>query len=217
MSEQKTEVFEGQKIRVISDPSRCMYAGECGGSGLKAVFSKENWINPDGADVDMIIDIIERCPSGSLSYERLDNAPQEAPEINSIQPAANSALFFRGDLKISNQEGETLEKGLRLALCRCGQSDNKPFCDGSHVEAGFQDLANVASNQLSTKALNTTGELTVTPLANGPLLVQGDFVLRNASNSSRAYGDKVALCRCGASASKPFCDGSHKKVGFKTE
>lgn len=216
MSDSKTEVYEGQNIRVKSNPSRCMFAGECGGSGLKTVFSKENWINPDGAEVDKIVDIIERCPSGSLTYDRLDGGPQEAPEINSIQPAPNSALFVRGDLEITDSEGNTSEEGMRLALCRCGQSSNKPFCDGTHIEAAFKDSADIGEHELSTKALDTTGKLKVRPLPNGPLLAQGNFVLRNASNSSRAYGENVALCRCGASANKPFCDGTHSKIGFKS-
>ena len=215
MANGQIETFKGKAITVISDPTRCMFAGECGGSGLKAVFSKENWINPDGADVEKIVDVIERCPASSLKYQRMDGAPQEAPEINSIQPFPDSALYVRGDIKVTDTEGNTIAEEMRLALCRCGHSKNKPFCDGSHGAEKFEDEAAVGENQLSARALDTTGRLNVTALPGGPLLVDGNFVLRNATNTRRGYGNKTALCRCGASANKPFCDGKHTDIGFE--
>ena len=116
-----------------------MHAGECGGSGLRGVFSKEKWITPDGAGVEQLVDVIERCPSSALKYERLDGAPQEAPELNSISPHPNSALYIRGDIKLHDSQGNVISEEMRLALCRCGQSGNKPFCDGSHTKAEFRD------------------------------------------------------------------------------
>lgn len=216
MSSDKTEIFKGKDIEVTSDPTRCMFAGECGGSGLRAVFSKENWIDPDGADVEKIVDVIERCPAGALKYHRTDGAPQEAPEINSFQPFPNGALHVRGDIKVVDADENIVAEEMRLALCRCGQSQNKPFCDGKHAEMKFRDEGNVPENEiLSARALDTEGKLKIALFPDGPLHVQGDFVLRNANNTSRSYGNVIGLCRCGASENKPFCDGKHAEINFK--
>ena len=49
---------------------------------------------------------------------------------------------------------------------------------------------------------------------NGPYLVQGDFTLTDM-NGNVIPATKTALCRCGASTTKPFCDGTHSKIGFQ--
>ena len=51
----------------------------------------------------------------------------------------------------------------------------------------------------------------VTAIPNGPLMVEGNFSIKNIDGSSLATADKVFLCRCGKSNNKPYCDGSHKK------
>lgn len=56
----------------------------------------------------------------------------------------------------------------------------------------------------------------ITPLDDGPYLVKGDFTLRDPAGNAFQTKDSVALCRCGHSANKPFCDGSHKRVGFQS-
>ena len=61
------------------------------------------------------------------------------------------------------------------------------------------------------------GSLRIVCAPNGPLLVEGPVELRDASGETVATGRKGALCRCGASANKPFCDGSHVAIGFETE
>lgn len=59
--------------------------------------------------------------------------------------------------------------------------------------------------------------VTVTPYENGPLIVRGDFELLDSDGVAIEKGRRtVALCRCGVSAIKPFCDGTHKLVGFRT-
>ena len=57
---------------------------------------------------------------------------------------------------------------------------------------------------------------TITPYEDGPLIVRGDFELRTPEGDAIAPGrDTIALCRCGKSAIKPFCDGTHKTVRFR--
>ena len=103
----------------------------------------------------------------------------------------------------------------RAALCRCGASSNKPFCDNSHEKIEFKDFGAVGKSGVTTGV--TGGVLKITPLKHGPLLVKGKLTMLSGSGRNAWQGDSVALCRCGASKNKPFCDGSHTESGFKTD
>lgn len=59
------------------------------------------------------------------------------------------------------------------------------------------------------------GSIEITVAANGPLLVSGTMIVRGADGEILRETEKCALCRCGHSANKPFCDGSHKAVSFE--
>ena len=96
-------------------------------------------------------------------------------------------------------------------LCRCGASQTKPFCDGSHRAAGFDDPATYAVGVLGDV---TFAALTVSPLPNGPLLLVGGVEVKDATGTVILRAERAALCRCGASTKKPFCDATHRKSGF---
>ena len=103
----------------------------------------------------------------------------------------------------------------RAALCRCGKSKNKPFCDNSHEEDGFKDYG--AVGEMGSDDAGTGGTLKISFAENGPILASGNFCI-TASSGRRAWlGERAALCRCGASKNKPFCDGEHKKIGFTSD
>lgn len=215
----KPRTYRGEKISVSYDLPRCMHASECIRGGLTAVFDRERrpWVLPDGADPNRVIDVVERCPSGALHYERHDGGPNEAAETNSVRPQPRSALYLRGDLTLKSADGETLVEETRLALCRCGASNSKPFCDFSHRKAGFDGGGELGDFELTDQILDTAGPLTITALRNGPLLAEGAFAVRSADHEEIVYGERAKFCRCGRSDNKPFCDGTHKRVGFEAE
>jgi CDGSH-type Zn-finger protein len=113
---------------------------------------------------------------------------------------------------VKDAVGASLYDGDKTWLCRCGASANKPFCDGSHKAAGFSEAG--IANRCAVAALGA-GQVTVTALADGPLQADGPLTLVGADDCAVYCGDKTWLCRCGASANKPFCDGSHKRIDFK--
>jgi hypothetical protein len=87
---------------------------------------------------DPIAATIETCPTGALHYRRLDGGPQEEPQPGAtVEPRPNGPLFVRGLVRIVDEGGQLIREDTRLALCRCGASENKPFCDGSHRRIGF--------------------------------------------------------------------------------
>jgi CDGSH-type Zn-finger protein len=108
---------------------------------LPQVFKPEArpWVAVDGADADAIAATVETCPTGALHYRRLDGGPQEQPPENTtVEPRPNGPLFVRGHVRIVDEDGQLIREDTRAALCRCGASENKPFCDGSHRRIGFR-------------------------------------------------------------------------------
>ena len=124
---------------------------------------------------------------------------------------SNGSLSLTGHVVVKGADGTVLFDGDKTWLCRCGHSKNKPFCDGSHKAAGFAHDGNAPPCATAELA---AGHLTVTAKANGPLQVDGPLVLHGADGAPIYCDEQTWLCRCGASKEKPFCDGSHKAIGF---
>jgi uncharacterized Fe-S cluster protein YjdI len=119
-------------------PKLCFHSQNCV-RALPLVFDKDRrpWIDVSQASADEIDDAVDRCPSGALRLRRLRGASRPAPTAVEITPAPNGPLLIRGPIRVVRADG-TEEQMTRAAFCRCGQSKNKPFCDGSHREAGFR-------------------------------------------------------------------------------
>jgi CDGSH-type Zn-finger protein/uncharacterized Fe-S cluster protein YjdI len=208
------KTYHGDKIDVSFDGKLCIHARECV-TGLPGVFEANapgDWIHPDAASVEQIVQVAHSCPSGAIGYDRKDGGPQEpAPEVNRVKIQQNGPLAFRADLVIDGEPA-----GYRATLCRCGASKNKPYCDGSHSEAGFHATGEPASEELPTLE-DRGGPLRINQAANGPLLVQGPLEIMAGTGRAVNRTTNTALCRCGASKNKPYCDGSHTGIGFTTE
>lgn len=132
--------YRSDEIVVTYDAAICIHAGECV-RGVPAVFdtAKRPWIQPAQGTADEIAAIVERCPSGALTYHRLDGGADETPDAEpSVQAVRNGPYYVRGTLAVRDAEDGTFHTGTRMALCRCGASENKPFCDNSHVRIGFE-------------------------------------------------------------------------------
>ncbi len=141
--ENKLDDYAGEKITIFDNRSICAHAGVCT-DNLSSVFrmKQEPWVDPDAASIDEIIAIIQKCPSGALSYTLKDVAVSEKNYKTGIFVAQNGPYVVSGcpDLKISKwAEGASQQQ---YTLCRCGVSKNKPFCDGSHWSIEFTDADN---------------------------------------------------------------------------
>ncbi len=209
--------YKGERITVRYDVRRCMHAAECVNAGLTAVFDNRRrpWVDPDGAEPDKIVDVVERCPSGALSYRWADG-PAEVPEPTVMRPQPGGALHVRGDIRLIGPDGDAITREPRLALCRCGRSGNKPFCDNSHAAGEpFEATGDVDPDALDGERLDTDAPLEITATRDGPFEVDGPFTLRSADNAVIRWGRSAELCRCGGSSNKPFCDGTHADIGFR--
>lgn len=218
MSDKRVFEFTGEKIDVSWDGRLCIHVGECTrAKGELFVSGRDPWGAPDRGEPDHVAEVVRRCPTGALSYRRKDGgAAESVPTTNSVMIANNGPLYVEGELEIDGAADDMPGVRYRAALCRCGASNNKPFCDNTHEETGFRDRGALGETGDATLK-STSGPLKIKRAPNGPLLVTGNFVIRSASGRDGWQGTKAALCRCGRSKNKPFCDGSHKDAGFAAE
>lgn len=210
-------MYPGARADVTWRGTLCIHIGECGrAKGDLFINGRKPWCQPDLAKDDDVLDVVARCPTGALSVSYADGSREEqADHENTINVAYNGPLFVRGDLDIDDAPEDVPGLKFRAALCRCGKSKNKPYCDNSHIEEGFTDYG--AVGETGAADTESGGTLGVSPLVDGPLMVKGNVRIVSSAGRDSWRGDKVFLCRCGSSKNKPFCDGEHKKVGFKSD
>ena len=206
--------YDAEDITISYDAKRCVGAEECV-RGLPRVFdpSRRIWVDATQANAEEIANIVQRCPTGALHFRRRGGGVQErAPGHNEVRITPNGPLYFWGELEIHTPTA--VIKETRAALCRCGASRNKPFCDSSHKAIAFcpQDEGAITATGGETEG----GLLRVMPATNGPCVVEGSLTLVSNDGLTRSpCGPRVAFCRCGQSRTMPFCDGSHVKAGFR--
>ncbi|MEF8816929.1 MAG: CDGSH iron-sulfur domain-containing protein [Salinibacter sp.] len=207
--------YEGDDVTVTWDQERCIHAQACV-DGLPTVFDPERrpWIEPDQATPDAVEAVVPQCPTGALHLTRNGDDPEPTPDENRISLFPNGPLLVHGDAELIDSDGETLLTDTRMALCRCGKSSNKPLCDGSH-DGDFEDAGHIAVDHLSPPDDGETDTaLRIRATEDGPFVVEGPVTIEGADEET-VSGHRGALCRCGASGSKPFCDGSHAEVDFE--
>ena len=135
--------YATDRIAITWEPRLCVHVGECF-QRLPEAFDpwSRPWVRPDAVDPDVLAEVVMRCPSGALHFERLDGGPQEADLIGDeveLVALADGPMQVRGHAKLVDAEGETIREDTRMVLCRCGSSRTKPLCDGTHRIVGFTD------------------------------------------------------------------------------
>ena len=135
-----TRSYEGDGIRVLWDATRCIHVGNCL-RAEPAVFNvaRRPWVDVQAAGAEAIARAVETCPTGALRYESTGGVPDERPqEPTVVEIRPNGPLFVRGAVRVVDAAGRVVADEARVALCRCGASRNRPFCDNTHREIGFR-------------------------------------------------------------------------------
>jgi CDGSH-type Zn-finger protein len=138
---------------------------------------------------------------------RLLEVPNEALVSN------GGPLQLTGNITLVHEDG-TVQYANHLSLCRCGFSGSKPTCNGQHLEQEFLNPGKI-SEVSEIPASQRPSKITLSCIKDGPITFRGRLRLHNEFGQE-CVKMRGSLCRCGQSASKPFCDGSHNRVGFKT-
>jgi CDGSH-type Zn-finger protein/uncharacterized Fe-S cluster protein YjdI len=207
-------VERGKDITIRFNTQRCIHSRHCvlDAPQVFPANTPGRWLHPDAASVEQIVSVAHTCPSGAITYERGDGGPQEqAPAVNVLRVRENGPYALHADMDIEEQGGT-----YRATLCRCGQSKRKPFCDNSHRGANFSasgEPATIDSDPINERG----GRLKISPTTNGPLQLNGSIEICSGTGRTVFRTESARLCRCGASGSKPFCDGSHLTVGFRSD
>jgi uncharacterized Fe-S cluster protein YjdI/CDGSH-type Zn-finger protein len=131
--------YRNAEIVVYWEPKLCIHSGNCF-RGLPLVFQPQvrPWVMLDSGTADDIARVVMSCPTGALHFERLDGGEQEPePDQTEVKVQVNGPLYVRGKVRILGPGNHLIREDTRLALCRCGHSNNKPFCDGSHFRVRF--------------------------------------------------------------------------------
>ena len=207
------EAIEGKAITLIYEGRRCIHSRYCVTWGPKVFLANVSgpWIHPDNMSAERVAEIAHACPSGAIRYRRKDGAPEESPPpVNLLAVREGGPYAVRGELRLA---GEPVP--YRATLCRCGASKNKPLCDGSHHEIGFAATGEPPTGQAEMLAVRD-GVLNIDPETDGPLRVRGNLEITSGTGRVVARVVQTRLCRCGGSQNKPFCDGTHAKIGFRS-
>jgi CDGSH-type Zn-finger protein len=130
--------------------------------------------------------------------------------VNLIAIREAGPYAVRADMRLDGRGGS-----YRATLCRCGASKNKPYCDGSHHEVNFEATGEPKTGQADMLAVRN-GPLAIDPEVDGPLRVRGNLEITSGTGRVVARVEQARLCRCGGSNNKPFCDGSHARIGFRS-
>ena len=132
--------YANDAIVVTWEPEFCTHVAECI-RGVPGVFDprRRPWIVVDNGSPDDIARVVQRCPTGALHFRRLDGGPEEpVPERTTVREMPDGPLVIRGKVRITGQDRTVIREDTRVSLCRCGSSEHKPFCDGSHRRVGFR-------------------------------------------------------------------------------
>jgi len=138
---------------------------------------------------------------------RLLEVPNESLVTNA------GPLQLTGNITLVHEDG-SVQYANHLTLCRCGHSGSKPNCDSQHLEMEFLNPGKI-SEASEIAASQRPSKLTISCIKDGPITFRGRLRLHNQFGQE-CVKMRGSLCRCGQSASKPFCDGSHSRTGFKT-
>lgn len=182
---------------------------------------KHSWRGQPSVQLKRAIDMIGNdihCPwcGGSVAQQSLaldsqiDSTAPMTTSKNVVVLHQSGPAELKGTLEIVGSKDP--EHRSQAWLCRCGASANKPFCDGSHQTCGFEDAGDVAKS--GGEPSGDDEPLKVSFMENGPALLSGPLTIVSADGTPMFHAKKAALCRCGASSTKPFCDGAHKAAGF---
>jgi uncharacterized Fe-S cluster protein YjdI len=140
--------YSNGEITVYWLPKKCIHATTCY-TQLSEVFNPRNrpWVNMNGASSERIIEIVKKCPTDALTYKWNDENHKDPsltePVEHTVQPAEiqimkDGPILVTGKIMLTDNEGKEYKTYSITSFCRCGASNNMPFCDGTHRKIAFE-------------------------------------------------------------------------------
>ncbi len=136
----KMDNYVGEVLEIHDNRGVCSHRGNCTDNAPKVfLMNTEPWIDPAGDDPDHTAGVIETCPSGALSYTKDGVLHKDLEREASITVVKDGPYDVVGGIAFTDDEGDEAESKEHFTLCRCGRSQNKPFCNGQHWYVDFKD------------------------------------------------------------------------------
>ena len=143
MMDKTDRKYTNGKITVYWQPKKCIHATTCYRE-LIDVFNprKRPWVNMDGASTEEIIRVVKLCPTQALTFKynseiASESRPEPVESISEARVMEDGPLVLKGDFALYDTDGKELRHLKMSSLCRCGGSDNLPYCDGTHRKIGY--------------------------------------------------------------------------------
>ena len=132
-------VYRNDQIEVTWEPGLCIHVGACFRGSPQAFDPRRRpWVDVGADRPERIVEVVAQCPTGALHARWIDRRTQDEPETPvEVHAQQDGPLYVRGAVRVVDQSGKVVREDTRIALCRCGASGNKPFCDDSHFRIGF--------------------------------------------------------------------------------
>jgi uncharacterized Fe-S cluster protein YjdI len=145
MTTDKTKEYSNGEIAITWKQDVCIHSANCI-RNLPGVFNPRErpWIKIKNADTPQLIEAVDKCPSGALTWQHVepdasaDQAQFAVPDNTTLSILKDGPILVKGGFEMIDDQGNVVQGGESVALCRCGSSANKPFCDGSHKKSGFK-------------------------------------------------------------------------------
>ena len=138
--DERARTYQGVRVVVRDDRTICEHAGFCGNHITNVWKMIGGEATEDTVVRAQVMAMIERCPSGALTYRLDESSPDIEPELGvGVGVIDDGPLFVNGGVRVNRSDGRPFEARNRMTLCRCGGSANKPLCDGTHKSNGFDD------------------------------------------------------------------------------
>lgn len=135
----KIKEYSNGETTVVWEAEKCTHSAICA-KGLPQVFKPRErpWVKIDAANTETLINQVKQCPSGALRYYMNAEGDHSTETLETkVEVMENGPLLVYGTLKVTHKDGASETKNKTTAFCRCGASNNKPFCDGAHVKESF--------------------------------------------------------------------------------
>lgn len=136
----KSKEYSNGEVTVTWEPDKCIHSAICV-KGLPGVFkpNEKPWIKIDAASTEALVNQVKQCPSGALGFYMTNEGDKSATSMETkVEVLENGPLLVYGTLQVTHKDGTAETKNKTTAFCRCGESANKPYCDGAHVKADFR-------------------------------------------------------------------------------
>ncbi len=130
--------YTNNEVTVVWKPKNCIHSAKCVGNLPEVFKPKERpWVQVENSNTDAIINAVKGCPSGALSFYmnatgKVADSSETVMENTKVEVIQGGPLMVYGSLTVTHADGSEEQKSRATAFCRCGQTGNKPFCDGSH-------------------------------------------------------------------------------------